>query len=369
MAHENSDEFFMARAVRLAGRGVYGAHPNPMVGAVIVKNGRITGEGWHREFGGAHAEVNAIGNSGIPVRGAALYVTLEPCSTRGKTPPCTEAIIKAGIKRVVIGASDPNPLNGGRAAKILKAAGMEVVTGILKKECERINPAFNKLMKEKLPYVTLKCAQSFDGKTADFRGRSRWISSEEARIEVHKLRAGADAVLAGINTVLADDPMLNVRHIKVKRHPMVIVLDSALKIPPAARLFKNEKVLIATTKKASLSRAVDLNRTNVKVLVLPQDKNGKVDLRALLKELAGDGIGHLFVEGGGTVTGSFVSQGLADRFISFFSPLVIGGEKSKSSVIWADSLNASRRKLGIGMRFENVKRIGPDVMIEAVFSG
>jgi diaminohydroxyphosphoribosylaminopyrimidine deaminase/5-amino-6-(5-phosphoribosylamino)uracil reductase len=177
----NKDNIYMSRAIELARKGRYGAHPNPMVGAVLVKNGCIIGEGWHKEFGKAHAEVNAIRSAGAAARGSTLYVTLEPCSTRGKTAPCTEGVIAAGVKRVVIGALDPNPANSGKAARILRAAGIEVKNGVLALEARALNPAFNKFMATGLPYVTLKISQSMDGKIADFKGRSRWISSEPAR--------------------------------------------------------------------------------------------------------------------------------------------------------------------------------------------
>lgn len=358
----------MARAIELARRGRYGAHPNPMVGAVLVKNGRIIGEGWHKEFGKAHAEINAIkaaGSRGGPgTRGAVLYVTLEPCSTRGKTGPCTEAVIAAGIKRVVIGAADPNPANSGKAAGILRASGIEVRSGVLARESRGLNPAFNKFMKTGLPYVTLKIAQSLDGKIADFRGRSRWISSAPARVETHRLRAEADAVLAGINTILLDDPSLNVRRVKVGRQPAVVVLDSKLEIPAGARVFGSSRLILAATRKAPTRRVKRLNRENVTVLVLPSGRHGGVDLKALLGELGELGISHLFVEGGGKVVGSFVSQGLFDRFMFFLSPLLIGGERSKSSVSWPDALNAANKELGINIGLKEIRSIGPDLLLE-----
>jgi len=363
------DKIFMSRAIELARKGIYGAHPNPIVGAVLVKNGRIIGEGWHKEFGKAHAEINAIKAARGSTKGSALYVTLEPCSTQGKTGPCTEAVMAAGIKRVFIGAADPNPANAGKAARILKAAGIEVKSGMLAEEARALNPAFNKFMETGLPYVTLKISQSMDGKIADFKGRSRWISSEPARIETHRLRAQADAVLAGINTILIDDPILNVRHLKVKRQPAVVVLDSKFAIPFNAKVFKNDSLIVATTRKAALHRIKELNQDNLRILILPACRQGGVDLKALLKELGRLGVGHLFVEGGGRVIGSFISQGLFDRFMMFSSPLVIGGEKSKGSVVWPDALNAVRKELGIRMDFKEIKRIGPDLLIEAVKKG
>ncbi len=366
-AIKKMDEFFMSKAIELALKGIYNAHPNPMVGAVIVKNGHIIGKGYHKEYGKAHAEVNAIKSAKESLRGATIYVTLEPCSTFGKTPPCTEAIIKAGIKKVIVGVTDCNPAHSGKGLKILAKAGIKVETGVLKKSCEDMNFAFNKFMRQKVPFVTLKVSQSFDGRIADFMGRSRWISSLKSRIKTHELRAESDAVLAGIETIIKDNPLLNIRHIKVKKQPAIVIVDSSLRISLNAEVLGNERVIIATTEKASKIKIVKLEKRNIKILVLSKDKNGKVNLKALLKKLGQMGIGHLFVEGGGRVLGSFVSQGLADRFIGFFSPLIIGGEKSKSSVVWPDILNKHRKDLGIKMRFKDIKQIGPDIMFEAEF--
>jgi diaminohydroxyphosphoribosylaminopyrimidine deaminase/5-amino-6-(5-phosphoribosylamino)uracil reductase len=360
-----ADETFMARAIELARKGRFGAHPNPMVGAVIVKNGRVIGEGAHLNYGGPHAEINALKACRGGALGATLYVTLEPCTTYGKTPPCSEAVVKSGLKRVVIGASDPNPANGGKAAGLLGRAGLDVKTGLLRKECEALNPAFNKFMRTGLPYVTLKIAQSLDGKIADAAGRSRWISSPQSRLEAHRLRAEADAVLAGIGTVLADDPLLNVRGIKVKRQPWIVALDSSFRVPCKARIFENERVIVATTRRASVTAMKKFSR-DVKILVLPSEK-GRVSLPALLKALGGLGISHILVEGGGKVVGSFISEGLADRFICFVSPLIIGGTESRSSMVWPDALNAARKELGIKAKVAAIGRAGPDLMLDLRF--
>jgi diaminohydroxyphosphoribosylaminopyrimidine deaminase/5-amino-6-(5-phosphoribosylamino)uracil reductase len=358
-------EGFMARALELARRGRFGAHPNPMVGAVIVKNGRVIGEGAHLRWGGPHAEVNALRSCRVSPAGAALYVTLEPCSTYGKTPPCTAAILKTGIKEVYIGASDPNPANGGKAAALLRRAGLKVRAGLLRRECEALNPAFNKFMRTGLPYVTVKIAQSLDGRIADADGRSRWISSPASRREAHRLRAEADAVLAGIGTVLADDPLLNVRGVKVPRQPWVVALDSSFRVPRRARIFTNERVLIATTRRASVT-AMKKFPHGARILVLPSD-NGRVSLPALLAELGKLGVGHVLVEGGGTVAGSFISQGLADRFVCFVAPMLIGGTRSRSALVWPDALNAARKELGLRPRLAGVSKAGPDLMLDLRF--
>lgn len=356
---------YMARALELARRGRFGAHPNPMVGAVLVKGGRIIGEGAHLRWGGPHAEINALRSCRLSPSGASLYVTLEPCSTSGKTPPCTTAIMRAGIKEVYIGARDPNPVNAGRAAGLLRRAGLRVNSGLLRRECEALNPAFNKFMRTGLPYVTVKIAQSLDGRIADAAGRSRWISSPAARRETHRLRAEADAVIAGIATILADDPLLNVRGVKIPRQPCVVVLDSSFRVPRRARFLNNERVIIATTRSASVT-AMKRFPHGPKVLVLPSEA-GRVSLKALLAELSRLGVASVLVEGGGRVAGSFVSEGLADRFVCFTAPLLIGGTSSKNSLVWPDAFNAARRELGLRPRLESVTRVGPDLMLDLRF--
>ncbi|MBI4657123.1 MAG: bifunctional diaminohydroxyphosphoribosylaminopyrimidine deaminase/5-amino-6-(5-phosphoribosylamino)uracil reductase RibD [Elusimicrobia bacterium] len=355
------DIFFMQRALSLAKKGLYGSHPNPMVGAVIVKNGKIIGEGFHKEFGKEHAEINAIKNAKSSVKGARIYVTLEPCSTIGKTPPCADALIKTGIKEVIIGANDPNPANSGKAAEILGTAGIRVRAGVLKKECESLNRVFAKHMRTGMPYVTLKISQSLDGKIADFAGNSRWISSKSSRIEAHKLRAQSDAVCVGIDTILRDNPRLNVRYLKVKKQPSVVVLDSSLRIPLNSNVFKNKNVVIAAGRGVSPYKKKRIEKMNAVVLELPQSSNGGIDIKSLLKTLGRMGIAHLMVEGGGRVMGSFISGNLWDRFICFISNVIIGGEKSVSSVVWPDAINEKIKTLGMKVRISGLKKIGTDL--------
>lgn len=358
-------EAFMARALELARRGRYNAHPNPMVGAVVVKDGRVIGEGAHLRWGGPHAEVNALRSCRVSPAGASVYVTLEPCSTHGKTPPCTDLLIRSGIKEVYYGAMDPNPAHAGRGAAVLRGAGIKVKAGVLGRECAALNPAFDKFMRTGLPYVTVKIAQSLDGRIADAAGRSRWISSPASRLEAHRLRAEADAVLAGIGTVLADDPLLNVRGVKVRRQPLIVALDSSFRVPRRARIFGNERVLIATTRKASVT-AMKKFPHGAKILVLPSEK-GRVSLKALLKELGRLGVAHVLVEGGGRVAGSFISEGLADRFVCFVAPMLIGGTASKNSLVWPDELNAARKELGIKPRLAGMTKAGPDLVLDLRF--
>ncbi len=361
-----TDKELMKRAIALARRGSRGAHPNPIVGAVLAKKGRIIAEGWHARFGGPHAEASALKKAGSRARGADLYVTLEPCSTHGKTPPCTEAIKAAGVARVFIGASDPNPCHSCRGGAILRAAGVKVTTGLLRKECDDLNPAFARYMRTRLPYVTLKTAQSLDGRIADAAGRSRWISSPQSRRFAHKLRAEADAVIAGVGTVLADDPLLNVRGFKVPRQPWVVILDSRLRIPPKARVFGNDRVIVAVAGKAPTT-AVKRLPGHAEVLELPRDRDGRPSLPALLKALGSIGISHILVEGGGKVAGSFISQGLVDRYCCIIAPMVIGGTDSRGSAVWPDRLNAARKVLGVQAEVKDILRLGPDLMLDVRF--
>ncbi len=361
-----TDKELMLRAIELARRGSCGAHPNPIVGAVLAKRGRVIAEGWHACFGGPHAEAAVLKKAGPRACGADLYVTLEPCSTRGKTPPCTEAIKAAGVARVFIGASDPNPCHSRRGGALLRAAGLKVKTGLLRKECAALNPAFSKYMRTRLPYVTLKTAQSLDGRIADAAGRSRWISSPQSRRFAHKLRAEADAVLAGVGTIVADDPLLNVRGIKVTRQPWVVILDSRLRISPKARVFANDRVIVAVAGKAPAAAVKRLPR-HTEVLELPKSRDGRPSLPALLKALGSIGISHILVEGGGKVAGSFISQGLVDRYCCIIAPMVIGGTCSSSSAVWSDRLNAARKVLGVQAEIKDSFRLGPDLMLDVRF--
>jgi len=240
-----------------------------------------------------------------------------------------------------------------------------LTAGVLGRECEALNPAFNKFMRTGLPYVTVKIAQSLDGRIADAAGRSRWISSPQSRLEAHKLRAEADAVLAGIGTVLADDPLLNVRGVKVRRQPWIVTLDSSFRVPRKAQIFQNERVIIATTHKASVT-AMKKFPHNAKIMVLPSEK-GRVSLPALLRELGKLGVAHVLVEGGGRVAGSFISEGLADRFVCFVAPMLIGGTESKNSLVWPDELNAAKKELGLRPRLASVGKAGPDLVLDLRF--
>jgi diaminohydroxyphosphoribosylaminopyrimidine deaminase / 5-amino-6-(5-phosphoribosylamino)uracil reductase len=340
----------MRRALRLARRGTGTTSPNPMVGAVLVKRGKIIGQGWHRRAGEPHAEIEAIKNAqsrGNDAKGSTLYVTLEPCSTQGKTPPCTEAIKAAGIKKVVAGATDPNPAHAGRGFKILKRAGIKVVHGVLADEAMQLNEAFNHWIVRRTPFVTIKAATTLDGKIATADGQSKWITGEKARAYGMKLRQGADAVLVGINTVLADDPALTARMGKsLKRR---IVLDSLARTPLTAQVVNDEFAALTTIvvgKQAPKTRAAALAR-RVSVMLAPLKKSAirnqvypeglypgqpEIDLRWLLKKLGAENVTSLLVEGGGEVNASFLLGGLAQRVAFFYAPKILCGRDARKAV-------------------------------------
>ena len=311
----------------------------------MVKGDRIIGRGWHHRAGEPHAEIEALRQAqarGHKIKGATLCVTLEPCSTHGRTPPCTEAIRAAGIKRVVAGAIDPNPQHSGRAFGILRWAGIEVVHGVLAEECARLNEAFNHWIVRRTPLVTVKAGMTLDGKIATASGESRWITSEEARAYGMKLRQGSEAILVGINTVLADDPSLTVRSLKSKvQCPKSkvcgllrrVVLDTRGRTPLAAKVVSDEFAALTTivVSKQAPKRRVAALAKRVRVIVAPSSE-GKIDLRWLLKKLGAEGVTSLLVEGGGEVNASFLLQGLAHRVAFFYAPMILGGRDSRRGV-------------------------------------
>ncbi len=371
------DEKYMRLAIRLAQRGIGLTSPNPTVGAVIVKRGNVIGRGWHKAAGLPHAEIEAINDAiqrGYKTTGATLYVTLEPCSTYGRTPPCTEAIIKAGIKRVVVGATDPNPRHRGRGFEILRQAGIEVVKGILEKECTELNPGFNHWIVHGTPFITVKAAMSLDGKIATPSGESKWITSEVSREFAVKMRATHDAVLVGINTVLADDPSLTVRvGGRPRNHqPWRIVLDSLARIPLTAKLVSDEfvhRTLVIVSPRAPKERVAQL-ANRVTVLTIPErvlDKMGegespRLDLHELVRELGKRQITSVLVEGGGEVNSSFIFQGLAHRVAFFYAPIIIGG---RDAIPGVGGIGAVR--IGESIKLTDVKwrRLGPDLLFTA----
>jgi diaminohydroxyphosphoribosylaminopyrimidine deaminase/5-amino-6-(5-phosphoribosylamino)uracil reductase len=358
-----TDEFYMKRALKLALRGEGSTSPNPMVGAVIVKNKKIIGEGYHRRFGENHAEINAIESVSEPIEGATFYVTLEPCSHQGKTPPCVYRIIDAKPLRVVVGTIDPNPVVSGRGIRILEDNGIKTTVGVLGDECARANEKFFKFMKTGMPFVTLKYAQSLDGRIASHTGHSRWISSEESLKFAHKLRSRHDAIMVGVGTVLNDDPDLTVRMVK-GRNPIRIIIDSTLKIGEDARVLKSQgsaKTIIATTKSCDNYKLSMLKKAGIKTLVVDEGSENRVDLKKLFAKLGKMGISSILVEGGAGISTSIIGEGLFDRLIVVTAPRIIG-----KGIEAVGDLGISNIGDSIGLIFERVYRKGGDVVIECV---
>jgi diaminohydroxyphosphoribosylaminopyrimidine deaminase/5-amino-6-(5-phosphoribosylamino)uracil reductase len=367
-----ADEEFMRRALRLAQRGYGGTSPNPMVGAVLARGGEILGEGWHKRAGEPHAEVNAISAAlrrGKDVRGATIYVTLEPCSTIGRTPACTSALIENGLSRVVVGTRDPNAKHSGRGFGILRRAGIEVETGLLEAECARLNEAFNHWILTKSPWVACKCALSLDGKIATNAGDSKWITGEKARLFGMKLRLGADAILAGVNTILRDDPALTLRAGPGVRIPewktwKRIVVDPRGRIPMSARVLNDEgasATMVVVTKEATPGKVKELER-KVRVIIAPAAR-GEIHLRWLMKRLGKEGVMSLLVEGGGETHSHFLRQGLVNRVYFFYAPLLITGRDAAKAVGGEKTLGGGR-----GLRLEEVEwsKAGNDLLCSAL---
>lgn len=321
---------FMSRAIELAKRGRGFVSPNPLVGAVIVKNDKIIGEGWHMKYGESHAEVNAIKSAKESIVGSDVYVTLEPCSHYGHTPPCAKALIENGVKRVFIGSYDPNPIVAGNGIKMLKEANIEVITDVMKDECDKLNSIFFKYITTGMPYVTLKTAMTLDGKIASYCGNSKWISNEKSRHIVHKLRHYNKAIMVGINTVLKDNPMLNCRLSECCIDPIRIIVDSTLKIPLNSNVLTDSNAIILTTDRADANKISKITDMGMEVITTPYS-NG-VDLNYAIKCLGEKSIDSILLEGGGTLNYSMLINGLVDKVMTFISPKIIGGEYAKTPV-------------------------------------
>jgi len=355
------DNKYMKRALALARKGIGHTSPNPAVGCVIVKNGTIVGEGWHKKAGGHHAEIHALEHAGINARGADVYVTLEPCCHTGKTPPCTNALIAAGVKRVVAGMTDPNPIVAGKGLAILSKAGIETMSGILSSECQKLNRPFIKQITTGLPYLIYKCAMTLDGKIASVTGESRWISGEESRKFVHRMRAQYDAVMVGVDTIIADNPLLTVRHVK-GRNPIRIIVDSKLRTPETVSLLSGrlaKKTIIATTEE---NPRVHLRYThNGAKILLCNEKDGRVDLHDLLVKLGAMGIQSILLEGGSRLAGDALKNGLIDECVFFYAPKVIGSDGFSSFAITGIT------SMSNSIQFTNldVCKMGDDIVITA----
>lgn len=325
------DEEYMRRALELAQRGIGHTRPNPIVGAVLVKNGRIIGEGWHEHFGGPHAEVNAFRSCKEDPEGATLYVTLEPCAHYGKTPPCADLIVRKKVGRVVTAMVDPNPLVAGKGIQKIKDAGIPVTVGVLAGECRLANEIFLKYVTQKKPFVLYKAAMSLDGKTACRTGESQWISCEASRKETHKLRGKYAAILAGIGTILADDPRLTART-EGMEDPVRIICDSHLRIPLTAKVLheKGRTILVTTSASPEIKRE-ELHALGADVLIA-DGPDGKVDLALAMTGLAVSGIDSILIEGGGTIADAAFRAGVVDKVVFYTAPLLIGGRTAPSPV-------------------------------------
>ncbi|MDD5524807.1 MAG: bifunctional diaminohydroxyphosphoribosylaminopyrimidine deaminase/5-amino-6-(5-phosphoribosylamino)uracil reductase RibD [Smithella sp.] len=357
-----NDEYYMKLAIALARKGRFYVGPNPMVGAVIVKKGMIIGRGYHQRFGGNHAEINAIHNAGEDIAGSTLYVTLEPCCHEGKTPPCTDSIIKNKIARVVIGTIDSNPLVSCQGINYLQSCGIEVKTGVLENECRKLNEKFFHYMETGLPFVTVKYAQTLDGRIATATGESQWISSTASLKFAHQLRAEHDAILVGRKTVDKDNPELTVRLVK-GRNPLRVIVDSELKISPTAKVLQNiskSPTLIATIKKPDDARFKRIAATGAEILSVKADKDGRVDLRTLFKFLAERKISSVLVEGGAQIITSVLKNNLANRIVTVIAPKIIG-----KGIEAVGDLNITNLDLAKILSIQKVTRNGNDIIIDS----
>jgi diaminohydroxyphosphoribosylaminopyrimidine deaminase / 5-amino-6-(5-phosphoribosylamino)uracil reductase len=357
----DADRRAMTRAIELARRGQYTTDPNPRVGCVLVKDGVVVGEGWHQRAGGPHAEAHALQVAGLTARGATVYVTLEPCDHHGRTPPCSQALIDAGVARVVHALEDPNPLVAGKGAVRLRAAGIAVDAGLMQAEAAALNPGFLKRMRHGMPYVRVKVAASLDGRTALASGESRWITSRAARQDGQLGRAMSSVVLTGVGTILADDPALNVRIEESDRQPLRVVLDSQLRTPSDSRVLQREgKVLIlGTTDHADRRRS--LERQGAEVLIVPA-REDRPDLAAVLHLLAERGANEIWVEAGATLAGSFVRERLFDELVLYVAPCLLGGDARPLLQLPALASLDERMTL----RFAECRNVGDDLRIVAM---
>lgn len=354
----------MREAIRLAKKGIGRTSPNPIVGAVIVKNGRILGKGFHRCAGGPHAEINALRVAGDAARGATLYVTLEPCSTHGKTPPCTDAIISSGIRKAVIGTIDPNPRHAGNGIDLLRKKGITVSSGVLASETKSMNSAFNKFITQKLPFVTVKAAMTLDGKLATVAGDSKWITNQASRAYAHLLRREHDAVLVGINTVKKDAPSLTVRYgIKTCKQPYRVVLDREGNIPLSSKLLDRKsasRTIVIVTKMASDETMRKIESRGARVIVA-KEKDRRIDIGDALRILARHGITSVLVEGGSQVITSFFEAKAADKVVIFIAPKLIGGDAAPT-LFAGKGIRAVKN--AVQLHDVTAKRFADDILIE-----
>ena len=357
----NDDIRYMKRALTLARKGIGATAPNPAVGCVIVKDGKVVGTGWHKKAGGPHAEIHALEVAGDMARGADVYVTLEPCCHTGKTPPCSQALIRAGVGRVVAGMSDPNPKVGGGGLEELKTAGIQVVCGVLEDNCRDINRPFIKHVTTGMPYVTYKCAMTLDGKISTVTGASRWISCEASRAYVHRMRARMDAVMVGVDTVIADNPELTVRHVR-GRNPLRVVVDSHLRTPESVKVLsgKNAAGTIIATTETDPRVHLRYLKQGATILVCGQE-HGRVSMEDMMFKLGQMGVQSILLEGGGRLAGNLLEHGLIDEFVFFLAPKILGSDGfSPFNLVGKTSMDQAYR-----LNIIHVGRSGLDIAVHA----
>lgn len=355
------DEKYMRLAMQLAGNAIGRTSPNPLVGAVIVKDNRVVGCGWHRKAGTPHAEVHALNQAGELAQGADVYVTLEPCAHYGKTPPCAKALVEAKVKNVYGGLLDVNPKVAGKGFKILEDAGIHVEYGFLQDELRKQNEVFFKWIEHKKPFIVLKAAMTLDGKIATATGQSKWITNETSRAYGYKLRDIYDGIMVGINTVIEDNPMLTAR-VDGGKNPIRIVVDSSLKIDINANVVqdKSAKTIVATTDKADKDKILKLQAQDVDVIVVDKDEKDKVDIEKLLDILGQQNICSILVEGGATLSGSFVAKKLVDKVYFFIAPKIVGGKEAKTPVAGTGILNLQE---ALALKDIQIEKLEEDILI------
>ncbi|WP_305908216.1 bifunctional diaminohydroxyphosphoribosylaminopyrimidine deaminase/5-amino-6-(5-phosphoribosylamino)uracil reductase RibD [Methylomarinum sp. Ch1-1] len=354
---DRQDAVYMARAIELAKKGLYTTDPNPRVGCVLVKGQRVIAEGWHRRAGCGHAEVEALAKTD-QAQGATAYVTLEPCSHHGRTGPCSEALINAGVARVVVAMQDPNPLVGGDGIRKLRAAGIDVVTGVLQQDAEQLNRGFIKRMTQGYPFIRSKMAMSLDGRTAMASGESKWITSEQARADVQRFRAESSAILTGINTVLADDPRLNVRLDQEVEQPVRVVLDSALQLPLDARMLADDAAVWVVTCSHDQDKIRRLEDAGVVVLYV-EEKQGRPNLAQTFAALAQQQINNVWVEAGATLNGALMNTELVDEWLVYMAPCLLG-DQARGLLHLPDLTRMAERK---NLQMTSVRQVGPDLRL------
>lgn len=362
---QNPDKKFIKKCITLAKKGEGKVSPNPLVGAIVTdKNGVVAGYGWHKKYGEAHAEVNAVKmakENNINIKGGTIYVSLEPCSHHGKTPPCADMIIKEGIKKVVIGCVDPNPIVSGNGIKKLKNAGIEVVTGVCEKECKKLNEIFIKNQIEQKPFVAIKTATTLDGYIATSTGSSKWITSEKSRNYVQKLRNKYDAILTGSGTILADNPSLTC-HAPKGRNPIRVIVDSKGITPADAKVFNNDdtKIYLAVFENTNTSKYPD----NIEIITCPKNNENKINLVVLMQKLYEKGIKSILVEAGGKLNGAFIKAGLADKLYHFVAPKLLADSTGKK---FAEGFDITDINQSLKLKITKTRNLEPDILIEAIF--